>query len=95
MLDFGDWRFGILIGRVLEGRFVVRKEAFHSRKCLRLEDFFKKKFVWCFFDSVLSCISVQIDENVQREIINHQSLRHPNIVRFKEVIQQKKKRTID
>jgi serine/threonine-protein kinase SRK2 len=28
---------------------------------------------------------VQIDENVQREIINHRSLRHPNIVRFKEV----------
>jgi len=27
----------------------------------------------------------KIDENVQREIINHQSLRHPNIVRFKEV----------
>jgi len=31
------------------------------------------------------CISLQIDENVQREIINHRSLRHPNIVRFKEV----------
>lgn len=28
----------------------------------------------------------QIDENVQREIINHRSLRHPNIVRFKEVL---------
>ncbi|KAL3651117.1 Serine/threonine-protein kinase sapk10 [Castilleja foliolosa] len=27
-----------------------------------------------------------IDENVQREIINHRSLRHPNIIRFKEVI---------
>ncbi|XP_038906810.1 serine/threonine-protein kinase SRK2H-like isoform X2 [Benincasa hispida] len=27
-----------------------------------------------------------IDENVEREIINHRSLRHPNIVRFKEVI---------
>lgn len=27
----------------------------------------------------------QIDENVKREIINHRSLRHPNIVRFKEV----------
>ncbi|MFS7947697.1 putative protein kinase CAMK-OST1L family [Helianthus anomalus] len=27
----------------------------------------------------------QIDENVQREIINHRSLRHPNIVRFREV----------
>jgi serine/threonine-protein kinase SRK2 len=30
-------------------------------------------------------VFVQIDENVQREIINHRSLRHPNIVRFKEV----------
>ncbi|XP_010919796.1 serine/threonine-protein kinase SAPK3 [Elaeis guineensis] len=28
----------------------------------------------------------KIDENVQREIINHMSLRHPNIVRFKEVL---------
>ncbi|KAD4888095.1 hypothetical protein R6Q59_034805 [Mikania micrantha] len=28
----------------------------------------------------------KIDENVQREIINHRSLRHPNIVRFKELI---------
>jgi serine/threonine-protein kinase SRK2 len=27
----------------------------------------------------------QIDENVYREIINHRSLRHPNIIRFKEV----------
>ncbi|XP_022155553.1 serine/threonine-protein kinase SAPK3-like [Momordica charantia] len=27
----------------------------------------------------------KIDEKVQREIINHQSLRHPNIIRFKEV----------
>ncbi|KAF8410000.1 hypothetical protein HHK36_002520 [Tetracentron sinense] len=27
-----------------------------------------------------------IDQNVQREIINHRSLRHPNIIRFKEVI---------
>lgn len=26
-----------------------------------------------------------IDENVQREIINHRSLKHPNIIRFKEV----------
>ncbi|XLU64530.1 hypothetical protein S245_023739, partial [Arachis hypogaea] len=28
----------------------------------------------------------KIDENVRREIINHRSLRHPNIVRFKKVI---------
>ena len=34
------------------------------------------------FDFVLL---LQIDENVAREIINHRSLRHPNIIRFKEV----------
>ncbi|NP_001312234.1 serine/threonine-protein kinase SAPK3-like [Nicotiana tabacum] len=28
----------------------------------------------------------KIDENVQREIINHRSLGHPNIIRFKEVL---------
>ncbi|PIA52046.1 hypothetical protein AQUCO_01000138v1 [Aquilegia coerulea] len=28
----------------------------------------------------------KIDENVQREIMNHRSLNHPNIVRFKEVL---------
>lgn len=28
----------------------------------------------------------QIDQKVQREIVNHRSLRHPNIIRFKEVI---------
>ncbi|KAH0454353.1 hypothetical protein IEQ34_016277 [Dendrobium chrysotoxum] len=28
----------------------------------------------------------RIDENVAREIINHHSLRHPNIIRFKEVV---------
>lgn len=33
----------------------------------------------------LNIFDAQIDENVQREIINHRSLRHPNIVRFKEV----------
>ncbi|KAK9905286.1 hypothetical protein M0R45_027481 [Rubus argutus] len=27
----------------------------------------------------------KIDENVQGEIINHRSLKHPNIVQFKEV----------
>ncbi|XP_047178386.1 serine/threonine-protein kinase SRK2E-like isoform X2 [Vigna umbellata] len=28
----------------------------------------------------------KIDQNVKREIINHRSLRHPNIIGFKEVI---------
>nr|AFK42988.1 unknown [Lotus japonicus] len=29
---------------------------------------------------------LKIDENVAREIINHRSLRHPNIIRFKELV---------
>uniref|UniRef100_A0A2N9F4S5 non-specific serine/threonine protein kinase n=1 Tax=Fagus sylvatica TaxID=28930 RepID=A0A2N9F4S5_FAGSY len=28
----------------------------------------------------------KIDEHVQREIVNHRSLKHPNIIRFKEVL---------
>lgn len=31
-------------------------------------------------------LRLQIDEHVQREIMNHRSLKHPNIVRFKEVL---------
>ncbi|MBA0803329.1 hypothetical protein Gohar_013555 [Gossypium harknessii] len=27
----------------------------------------------------------KIDEHVQREIMNHRSLKHPNIIKFKEV----------
>ncbi|KAH0759868.1 hypothetical protein KY290_023361 [Solanum tuberosum] len=37
-----------------------------------------------FPDVTVSLLWSQIDENVQREIINHRSTRHPNIVRFKE-----------
>ena len=33
--------------------------------------------------AVFSCL--QIDKNVERELINHRSLLHPNIIRFKEV----------
>lgn len=41
-------------------------------------------------------VCVQIDENVQREIINHRSLRHPNIIRFKEsaLLHSKPKSTV-
>ena len=28
---------------------------------------------------------VQIDKNVERELINHRSLLHPNIIKFREV----------
>lgn len=41
-------------------------------------------FVFCSFFCFF--LLHQIDENVQREIMNHRSLRHPNIIRFKEVI---------
>lgn len=43
--------------------------------------------MWRFWSICFSlwCCVLQIDENVQREIINHRSLRHPNIIRFKEV----------
>jgi len=41
----------------------------------------------CFFVSLLWHWKyvLQIDEHVQREIMNHRSLKHPNIIRFKEV----------
>jgi len=38
-----------------------------------------------FFFLLFLLLHFQIDENVAREIINHRSLRHPNIIRFKEV----------
>ena len=47
--------------------------------------FLKNMTTNVFILLTLSILLVQIDENVQREIINHRSLRHPNIVRFKEV----------
>ena len=31
------------------------------------------------------CDPLQIDKNVERELINHRSLLHPNIIKFKEV----------
>lgn len=37
-------------------------------------------------DDWFALYDLQIDENVAREIINHRSLRHPNIIRFKEAI---------
>jgi len=48
----------------------------------------------CDWLLVLGICAVQIDENVYREIINHRSLRHPNIIRFKEVGRYGPKRLI-
>lgn len=46
--------------------------------------------MFCVCDFVCGWLTVdiyvlQIDEHVQREIMNHRSLKHPNIIRFKEV----------
>lgn len=59
--------------KVIDFRRVV---SFCSRD-LRLDDGCYRLCSWFFL--------AQIDENVAREIINHRSLRHPNIIRFKEV----------
>lgn len=34
---------------------------------------------------IIIYVILQIDEHVQREIMNHRLLNHPNIIRFKEV----------
>ena len=41
----------------------------------------------CVLRSMLTAkaVCMQIDENVERELINHRTLVHPNIVRFREV----------
>ncbi|PRQ36478.1 putative protein kinase CAMK-OST1L family [Rosa chinensis] len=47
----------------------------------------KVKFILVTIDLDVKDADVRnIDENVQREITNHRSLRHPNIVRFKGVL---------
>ena len=54
--------------------------------CVFLFHFFSSVF-WFYGLIGISYISGhgQIDEHVQREIVNHRSLKHPNIIRFKEV----------
>ncbi len=37
------------------------------------------------FSSERPVTASQIDENVERELINHRTLVHPNIVKFREV----------
>ncbi len=41
----------------------------------------------CHAKPPTSC-TTQIDKNVEREIINHRSLLHPNIIRFREVLSE-------
>lgn len=54
--------------------------------CVFLFHFFSSGF-WFYGLSGIPYIfgHGQIDEHVQREIVNHRSLKHPNIIRFKEV----------
>jgi len=33
-----------------------------------------------------TCTYPQIDKNVEREIVNHRTLLHPNIIKFREVM---------
>lgn len=57
--------------------FIYEFLKFLSFNCLLLN--------WVSLDSEVFWV-LQIDEHVQREIMNHRSLKHPNIIRFKEVV---------
>ena len=62
----------------------IRAPLFLSASCAILRP--RISVVNFFADDGCSvAVILQIDENVAREIINHRSLRHPNIIRFKEV----------
>lgn len=56
-------------------------------KLIFITNFLKCQIVlmMLIFFIVIIVFVLQIDEHVQREIMNHRSLKHPNIVRFKEV----------
>lgn len=41
--------------------------------------------VLCGADATQLLQHVQIDKNVEREIVNHRTLLHPNIIKFREV----------
>lgn len=58
---------------------------FYCKCCYLLSESCLFLFLNCFYDLVFWIF--QIDEHVQREIMNHRSLKHPNIIRFKEVIE--------
>ena len=83
MLSFGssDWRsWGSFLEKGINPRQSDRSVAdMTSGLCCVVG--------WMIYGASL-CACVQIDENVQREIINHRALRHPNIIRFKEVIRK-------
>jgi serine/threonine-protein kinase SRK2 len=88
--DIGAGNFGVArlmrhkeTKELVAMKYIPLGQKVSSRSALPLEFYSSRDLcmpVVCFFFAV-----PQIDENVGREIINHRSLRHPNIIRFKEV----------
>jgi len=86
--DIGSGNFGVAklvkekwTGQLYAVKFIERGFKVHLLFCCHL-------LFSCTLDfgSLMGFYWVlQIDEHVQREIINHRSLKHPNIIRFKEV----------
>uniref|UniRef100_A0A6V7QWR8 non-specific serine/threonine protein kinase n=1 Tax=Ananas comosus var. bracteatus TaxID=296719 RepID=A0A6V7QWR8_ANACO len=75
--DIGSGNFGVAK--------LVRDVATRELYAVKFIERGKRFAFACFFCSK-NPIFIIIDENVQREIMNHRSLNHPNIVRFKEVL---------
>ncbi|KAF2308689.1 hypothetical protein GH714_012940 [Hevea brasiliensis] len=82
--DLGSGNFGVArlvrdkkTKELVAVKYIERGKSVHAMGCNYRQ-----------FQSVIisEYLCDAIDENVQREIINHRSLRHPNIVRFKEVL---------
>lgn len=96
--DIGSGNFGVAklvrekwSGELYAVKFIERgfKVLFLTTISLPSVSFLLLCFLYMNFGSLLIneflLAVLQIDEHVQREIINHRSLKHPNIVRFKEV----------
>jgi serine/threonine-protein kinase SRK2 len=85
--DIGSGNFAV----AKSVRDIFTKELFavkfieRGQKVYYIYDSSSNPFIlMCVWFTVQICV-LQIDEHVQREIMNHRSLKHPNIVRFKEV----------
>nr|CAE03037.3 OSJNBa0084A10.12 [Oryza sativa Japonica Group] len=84
--DIGAGNFGVArLMRNKETKELVAMKYIPRGLKASLLRFFFFFFLSLFVRSVF-LIDRWIDENVAREIINHRSLRHPNIIRFKEVV---------
>ena len=92
--DIGSGNFGVarLMRNRADGQLVAVKYIERGEKVRLLLPPLARLLLACLcsigppFQRLLFLLPLQIDENVQREIINHRSLRHPNIIRFKEVV---------